>query len=181
MDIEGKKVLPSSETLPTQDDNSYKNNQSKQRIIFGIGVNGLIIGGAIINANVFKYIFENKNDIAANFYISLIFPILIVYTYLKASWTSPAQTDVDQYFNVNVETINKFGQKAIPLVNLDIKQFTKCEFCRKIKFERSSHCRVCKICVLRRDHHCVWIGNCVGNGNNQFFFNFCLWVVVNYL
>ena len=31
------------------------------------------------------------------------------------------------------------------------------------------HCDKCNICILNYDHHCDWIGKCVGKGNNIFF------------
>jgi len=45
-----------------------------------------------------------------------------------------------------------------------------CKWCSKYKPDRCHHCRVCKACVLRMDHHCPWINNCVGFGNYKFFF-----------
>jgi len=46
----------------------------------------------------------------------------------------------------------------------------RCKWCLKYKPDRCHHCRVCKTCVLRMDHHCPWIMNCVGWGNHKYFF-----------
>merc|ERR1719236_105673 len=45
-----------------------------------------------------------------------------------------------------------------------------CKWCQKYKPDRCHHCRICKCCILRMDHHCPWIYNCVGFRNHKYFF-----------
>ncbi|KAL8427817.1 hypothetical protein Efla_005425 [Eimeria flavescens] len=44
-----------------------------------------------------------------------------------------------------------------------------CKWCALPKPDRTHHCRVCRTCVLRMDHHCPWLANCVGWGNHKYF------------
>ncbi|XP_041669944.1 palmitoyltransferase ZDHHC23-B isoform X2 [Cheilinus undulatus] len=41
-----------------------------------------------------------------------------------------------------------------------------CPVCRVVRPPRAGHCRICGICVLRLDHHCVC---CVGQANHRSF------------
>lgn len=44
-----------------------------------------------------------------------------------------------------------------------------CETCHLLKPARSKHCSICKKCVGRMDHHCIFINNCVGANNQRWF------------
>ncbi|CDJ65838.1 zinc finger DHHC domain-containing protein, putative [Eimeria necatrix] len=44
-----------------------------------------------------------------------------------------------------------------------------CKWCGVCKPDRTHHCRVCRCCILRMDHHCPWLANCVGWGNHKYF------------
>ena len=59
------------------------------------------------------------------------------------------------------------------------KNFTSipdnCLFCTKCKNDRpfrAHHCKHCGKCTLKMDHHCPWVANCVGYGNQKFFYQF---------
>ncbi|XP_077226126.1 DHHC-type zinc finger family protein [Tasmannia lanceolata] len=53
-----------------------------------------------------------------------------------------------------------------------------CEKCCIYKPPRAHHCRVCRRCVLRMDHHCVWINNCVGYANYKPFIIFVMYAAI---
>ncbi|CAM6104822.1 unnamed protein product [Calypogeia fissa] len=62
-----------------------------------------------------------------------------------------------------------------------------CSYCRLIQPVRTKHCHDCNKCVLRFDHHCVWLGTCVGQSNHHKFWWFIffetllvLWTAIIY-
>ncbi|XP_016137337.1 probable palmitoyltransferase ZDHHC20, partial [Sinocyclocheilus grahami] len=50
-----------------------------------------------------------------------------------------------------------------------------CHHCQLIKPDCCHHCSVCQMCVLKMDHHCPWLNNCIGFYNYKFFMLFLLY------
>lgn len=63
-----------------------------------------------------------------------------------------------------------------------------CTYCNIIQPPRSKHCHDCDKCVLQFDHHCVWLGTCIGKRNHRRFWWYifeetilCIWTGILYI
>ncbi|XP_018569970.1 palmitoyltransferase ZDHHC6 [Anoplophora glabripennis] len=63
----------------------------------------------------------------------------------------------------------------------DCEYLQSCGVCHGYKAPRSHHCRKCGRCVMKMDHHCPWINNCVGWGNHAHFTLFLLFATLGCL
>ncbi|CAE7552725.1 Zdhhc15 [Symbiodinium pilosum] len=50
-----------------------------------------------------------------------------------------------------------------------------CTACKARKPHRCRHCTKCSACVLRMDHHCPWLRQCIGFANYKYFVNFIVY------
>lgn len=65
------------------------------------------------------------------------------------------------------------SQPREPLV-VDLRSQRYCVPCRIIREPGTKHCYYCDVCIYKMDHHCPWIGKCVGRDNLCLFYQFLL-------
>lgn len=56
-----------------------------------------------------------------------------------------------------------------------------CNKCESYRPLRAHHCRICNRCINKMDHHCPWIGNCVGQDNQRSFVQFLVYLLLTSL
>lgn len=71
----------------------------------------------------------------------------------------------NNYFYCDALSLIRNGQMPECLLDLPV-----CEICKVPRPPGAAHCSSCRCCVLRRDHHCAILGQCVGDRNIKSFF-----------
>eukprot|EP00429_Kryptoperidinium_foliaceum_P068608 CAMPEP_0176059744 /NCGR_PEP_ID=MMETSP0120_2-20121206/29774_1 /TAXON_ID=160619 /ORGANISM="Kryptoperidinium foliaceum, Strain CCMP 1326" /LENGTH=352 /DNA_ID=CAMNT_0017393281 /DNA_START=55 /DNA_END=1109 /DNA_ORIENTATION=+ len=98
---------------------------------------------------------------------------VILLCFMLASFTNPGivprsaaipQELVPNYLDMQGNPLSRF----LRINNVTVKQ-KFCLTCRIFRPPRSKHCSYCDNCVLRFDHHCTWLGNCIGLHNYRYF------------
>eukprot|EP00826_Nyctotherus_ovalis_P010188 TRINITY_DN12707_c0_g1_i9.p1 TRINITY_DN12707_c0_g1~~TRINITY_DN12707_c0_g1_i9.p1 ORF type:complete len:209 (+),score=51.48 TRINITY_DN12707_c0_g1_i9:317-943(+) len=62
--------------------------------------------------------------------------------------------------------------------NKIMQAFKYCKTCRIFRPPRASHCAHCDNCIEVFDHHCPFVGNCIGKRNYRYFLMFLISLVI---
>uniref|UniRef100_A0A4W3I3P3 Palmitoyltransferase n=1 Tax=Callorhinchus milii TaxID=7868 RepID=A0A4W3I3P3_CALMI len=112
--------------------------------------------------------------------------VMFVWAYWKTIFTPPAnpskefslmKTDKEQYDREErpeaQQAILRKAAKDVPLSTRTASGAIRyCDRCQAMKPDRCHHCSACDMCILKMDHHCPWVNNCVGFSNYKFFLLF---------
>lgn len=78
--------------------------------------------------------------------------------------------------NPTDDTLNRVKYLAVHGPYLTKMKY--CPTCDIFRPPRTIHCGLCGCCIERLDHHCPWIGTCVGKRNYKYFLIFVYSLVV---
>ena len=98
--------------------------------------------------------------------ITSILYIIEVYSTIKGGCTDPGilpRQNADIYYTTSKPNL-KYR------INGHIMKLNYCYSCSLFRPPRTSHCAICDNCVERFDHHCLWLGTCVGKRNYKYFY-----------
>ncbi|GAB1303050.1 Palmitoyltransferase ZDHHC15 [Apodemus speciosus] len=118
--------------------------------------------------------------------------VFFAWTYWKSIFTLPQQpnqkfhlsyTDKERYKNEERPEVQKqmlvdMAKKLPVYTRTGSGAVRFCDRCHLIKPDRCHHCSVCAMCVLKMDHHCPWVNNCIGFSNYKFFLQFLAYSVL---
>ena len=100
-----------------------------------------------------------NDNIPTKYLIHLLFA-LYLFSYLFSFLINPGIPERKYYNSKNKQSDNNY------------KKCKKCNILVPIEFG-IGHCIDCDICIKKHDHHCSWIGKCIGEGN---YFAFHLYI-----
>ncbi|OVA07666.1 zinc finger protein [Macleaya cordata] len=148
-------------------------------ILLVLGVIGVTYY-AVVLTNYFPLLYDGGLESVAAFAVLLLFHCLLVmllWSYFSVVLTDPGGVPPnwrplmdEERGDTDPLTGSEFGGSG-----LDDSGNSRVRYCRKcnqLKPPRCHHCSVCGRCVLKMDHHCVWVVNCIGALNYKFFLLF---------
>ncbi|KAG5606951.1 hypothetical protein H5410_028443 [Solanum commersonii] len=127
---------------------------------------------------------------AFNYAMGVIKLVMLMWSYIKVVIQDPGSVP-ENWKLVSEQNIEEGNSVALsdsasienPTPTLSTEQIERrqsqsrgyCSKCQNGKPPRCRHCSVCQRCVLKMDHHCIWVVNCVGARNYKFFLLFVVY------
>ena len=168
---ENKKLITTRKEWPGDNYFSLKGNM----LLGPCSFRPTLLSFLAITIPVFLFLIFNSDFISKK--ISAIIPTLIFLLYVITSYfliiVSFSDPGIIFRFPLKNNIIEDKKERRIFQLGY-INRYKYCSSCLIMRPIRSTHCGDCNNCVEKFDHHCPWIGSCVGKRNYKYFFLFLL-------
>ena len=174
-----------SELIQKGNSKNIKNYEKGMNLLTKIGNNKILCGNRCFVGNNYSHIFISIillslptsifisalikiNKKSAIFFIILILLIyipIIIFLFLGGCSDPGVLERNNEYAYYD-------NRKSIIKVNIQghMTNLNYCYTCFHFRPPRTSHCAECDNCVENFDHHCLWMGTCVGKRNYKYFY-----------
>lgn len=166
------------------------------RLVFGPDARSLLVTLLLIIVPVIifcsfvarhlRHEFSPVNSGYAILVVAIVFTIyvlvLLFYTSARDPGIIPRNSHPPEEIRYDSSVSNEIGGRQTPslqfprtkevIVNGLPVRVKYCDTCMLYRPPRCSHCSICNNCVERFDHHCPWVGQCIGLRNYRYFFLF---------
>ncbi|GLU06977.1 hypothetical protein SLE2022_239600 [Rubroshorea leprosula] len=152
--------------------------KAKNKFIF----DGRLIFGP--DARHLRHAFAPHNAGYAILVVAIVFTLIVLFLLFLTSARDPgiiprnSHPPEEEFTSAAVDIGGRqtpslqFPRTKDIMVNGNTVRVKYCETCMVYRPPRCSHCSICDNCVERFDHHCPWVGQCIGLRNYRYFFMF---------
>lgn len=115
--------------------------------------------------------------LAVGIVLAIVASVFLWVTAAKDPATVPSRVFLYKAFRRRTDLMSDdLRSKYLDVVGGRLTKMKYCSACDIYRPPRTIHCGTCGCCIERLDHHCPWLGTCVGKRNYKYFITF-LWAV----
>jgi palmitoyltransferase ZDHHC2/15/20 len=105
--------------------------------------------------------------------------LMLFISFYQAARTDPGEIPKSGEWEILLEESSDSENDKLAVEKRRDGSIRTCNHCQMRKPDRCHHCKQCDRCILKMDHHCNWIANCVGNNNYKYFFLLIFYAVAS--